>query len=64
MIESLVNDASYDDDDTADTTDDSVGVDTVSCSVTLSSFLDSPPSDVTDHMFYAVDVCKHFSSLS
>ena len=34
------------------------------CLVTLSSSLDSPSADATDHMFYAVDVCNCFSSLS
>ena len=44
--------------------DDSDGVDTVYCLVTLPSSLDSPSADATDHMFYAVDVCNCFSSLS
>ena len=52
------------DDDLADIFDDSDGVDTVACPVTLSSSLDSPSVDATDHMFYAVDVCNRFSSLS
>ena len=58
-----LNDASHDD-DVAVIFDDSDGVDTVACPVTLPSSLDSPSADATDHMFYAVDVCNRFSSLS
>ena len=58
-----LNDAPHDD-DVADIFDDLNGVDTVACPVTLSSSLDSPSADATDHMFYAVDVCNRFSSLS
>ena len=58
-----MNDASHDD-DVAVIFDDSDGVDTVACPVTLPSSLDSPSADATDHMFYAVDVCNRFSSLS
>ena len=58
-----LNDASHDD-DVVDIFDDSDGVNTVDCPVTLSSSLDSQSADATDHnMFYAVDVCNHFSSL-
>ena len=57
-----LNDASHDDD--VDIFDDSDGVDTVACPVTSSSSLVSPSADTTDHMFYAVDVCNRFSSLS
>ena len=39
-------------------------VDTVASPATLSTSLDSPSTDATDHMFYAVDVCSRFSSLS
>ena len=58
-----LDDASHDD-DIVDVIDDSDGVDTVGCPVTLSSSLDSPPADATDCVFYAVDVCNCFSSLS
>ena len=58
-----LNDASHDD-DIAVIFDDSDGVDTVAYPVTLSSSLDSLSADATDHMFYAVDVCNCFSSLS
>ena len=57
-----MNDASHD--DNVDIFDDSDGVDTVACLVTSSSSLVSPSADTTDHMFYAVDVCNRFSSLS
>ena len=55
-----LNDASHDD-GVVDIFDDSDGVDTVDCLVTLSSSLDSPSADAADHMFYAVDVCNCFS---
>ena len=58
-----LNDVSHDD-DVADIFDDSDGVDTVACPVTLSSSLHSLSADATDHMFYAVDVCNRFSSLT
>ena len=60
-----LNDASHDD-VVADINifDDSDGVNTVPCPVTLSSSLDSLSVDAIDHMFYAVDVCNCFSSLS
>ena len=58
-----LNDVSHDD-DVADIFDDLDGVDTVACLVTLSNSLHSPSADATDHMFYAVDVCNRFSSLT
>ena len=58
-----LDDASHDDDN-VDVADDLIGGDTVGCPVTLSSSLASPPVDATDHVFYAVDVCNRFSSLS
>ena len=58
-----LDDGSHDH-DIVDIIDDSDGVDTVDCPVTLSSSLDSPFADATDHMFYAVDVCNRFSFLS
>ena len=54
-----LDDVSHDN-DIVDITDDLDGVDIVGCPVTLSNSLNSP----SDHMFYAVDVCNHFSSLS
>ena len=54
-----LDDVSHDN-DIVDITDDLNRVDTVGCPVTLSDSLDSP----SDHMFYAVDVCNHLSSLS
>ena len=60
---SRLNDASHDD-DVVDIFDDSDGVDTIDCLVTLSSSLDSPSTNATDHMFCVVDVCNRLSSLS
>ena len=49
------------DDDIVDIIDDSYGVNTVGCLVSLSSSLDSPPADAMDCVCYAVDDCNHFS---
>ena len=57
----FLNDASHDD-TVVDIFDDSDGVDTVACPVTLSSSLDSLSADAINHMFYAVDVCNLLSS--
>ena len=60
---SRLDDVSHDA-DTVDVIDDSDGMDTASCPVALSSSLVSPSSAVTDRVYYAVDICNRFSSLS